>query len=186
MIYRQIGCADRILLNKVDLVPAEKVACTEGVLHRVNPAAPVFRTVRGEIDVKEVMGIGAYTSWGKGKEQDGCHSHSRHYEQRGISSLQVTCPVLSSTRMARFDEWIRRVLWEKRLPEGEDDVRVDILRCKGLLMTEWGEQIVLQGVRNVYEMTVAAREAEMEAGKVVLIGKGLNAAVGRSLLLAID
>jgi G3E family GTPase len=164
----------------VDLVPAEKVDSTEEVLRRVNPAAPVFRTIRGEIELREVMGIGGYRCWGKGKE-DGCQS--RHYERRGISSVEVRCPVLSEKGMERFDEWIRRVLWEKRLPSGEE---VDVLRCKGLLILDSGQAMVLQGVRNLYEIQAVETETEMEAGKVVLIGKGLNPAVGRSLLLAID
>ncbi|KAI5835216.1 cobW-domain-containing protein, partial [Schizophyllum commune Tattone D] len=59
---RQIAGSDIILLNKVDLVSPETLATIEDLITKVNPGAPVYRTVRGQIDLGKLMGIRAYGS----------------------------------------------------------------------------------------------------------------------------
>jgi len=194
---RQIACADVILLNKVDLVAISEIPSVEGQLYAVNPSAAIYRTVKGQIDLKHVMGIGAYSSAPKlwHNVTSSSHDHDKehhgqahldgatHYEIRGIASLQVSCPVMLSSQLEKFDEWIRTVLWENRLPGGTEDPELQVLRCKGVFTTDSGEQYVLQGVRSMYEMSRAAEEivGVPEPGKLVLIGKGLTDAVRRSL-----
>lgn len=193
---RQIACADVILLNKIDLVSSSKVNATEELLHNLNPAAQVFRTIKGQIDLRHVMGIGAYNSPPSLRHQkyrrDGGHDrgepdseHSNHYELRGISSLQVGCPVLTPPGLEKLDTWIRTVLWERHLPDRSHKNDVEVLRCKGLFTMESGEQLVLQGVRNLYEITRvdSGVMGVPDEGKIVLIGKGLGEEVRRSLEL---
>lgn len=198
LLYRQVACADVILLNKVDLVTNAKVTSVEELIRKVNPAAPIHRTVQGQVDLSLVMDIKAFASAPSfhkptfglfhehGDGEDPHHTHNTHYESRGISSLQVTCPALSPSHMEKLDEWIRTVLWENHLPGadvgGEEELRV--LRCKGLFTTQSGEQYVLQGVQNLYEISradVGDVAGVPEAGKLVLIGKGLTLSVRRSL-----
>ena len=57
---RQIACADVVLLNKVDLVSEEELEILEAHIKRVNASAIIYRTVRGDIDLKHIMGIEAY------------------------------------------------------------------------------------------------------------------------------
>ncbi|GLB38595.1 putative cobalamin synthesis protein cobW C-terminal domain [Lyophyllum shimeji] len=215
---KQIAGSDVILLNKVDLASPETVAHVDSLIRRVNPAVPVYRTVRGDIDLGLIMGISAFSAppplqpspapppltthkhthmYGQDScdDTDDAHMHPHeptHYELRGISSLQVSCPVLSAPRLERLDEWIRSVLWENRLPDGQEGQGqgkgqgLSVLRCKGLITTEAGEQYVLQGVRSMYEMTKIENEAQEDigvpqVGKIVLIGKGLDEAVRQSL-----
>lgn len=203
-VSRQIACADVILLNKVDLLSLDEVVSTEELINAVNPVAPIHRTVRGQIDLKHVMGIGAYTTVPRFQvpnsdaasphtHEDHDLSHSEHdhhhspthYELRGISSLQISCPVLSASQLERVDEWIRTVLWDNQLPNNTEHSGLDVLRCKGLFNTISGEQFVLQGVRNMYEITKVEGQETMgipESGKMVLIGKGLDEVVRQSLI----
>lgn len=120
------------------------------------------------------------------------HTHApseslTHYEIRGISSVKISCPPLTSLQMQQLDEWIRSVLWENCLPDGYTGAagRLEILRCKGMFLLESGEVYVLQGVRTLYEISkVVQSSSEMgvlESGKLVLIGKGLDDNVRRSL-----
>ncbi|KAF7291655.1 hypothetical protein HMN09_01256700 [Mycena chlorophos] len=188
---RQIAGADIILLNKVDLVQPESVEETVGILQGLNPAAPVYRTVRGAVEIKRLLGVHAYAAAPTLPEQDPGHDHDHddlehqhapeptHYELRGISSLLVTVPVLSPPQLEALDEWIRTVLWEQRLP-GESssenaNAKLSILRCKGLFVLHSGSQLVLQGVRNIYEISEAQDTIGVpDAGKLVLIGTGLG------------
>jgi len=195
---RQVACADVILLNKVDLVLESQILSTEELLHQVNPAVPIYRTIQGQIDLSAVVGIMAYASPPSFKKPTHSHqhdhdtsqnpsfySHPTHYESRGISSLQITCPVLSPSHLDKLDEWIRTVLWENHLPSGEVvGHELSVLRCKGLFTMQSGEQCVLQGVQNLYEICqVDSGDVTgiPEPGKLVLIGKGLDDVVRHSL-----
>merc|ERR1740130_1415015 len=53
----QVAFADRLLLNKVDLVSAEECNQIEGRLRALNPFAPVTRTQHAEVSVVSVLGI---------------------------------------------------------------------------------------------------------------------------------
>ena len=128
---------------------------------------------------------------------DNCHGdsckddrriHPHHYEVRGISSLQVPVPPLTESVLDRLDEWIRTVLWENRLPEDSLKSATQpllVLRCKGLFRTTSGTTRVLQGVRNLYEISAAGQnsaELGVDVGKLVFIGKGLDDRIRSSLL----
>lgn len=196
---RQIACSDVILLNKVDLTSEERLRSTEELIQRVNPSAPIHRTIRGQIDLAHIMNINAYAGGIKGlrsaqhqHDDDDNHDHAehavsaKHYELRGISSLQVTLPTLSRHRLQELDEWIRTVLWDNRIPDNDHQTglsELKVLRCKGLFVMESGEQYVLQGVQSMYDLSLVEGDVTgiPDSGKLVLIGKGLNDSVRQSL-----
>ncbi|KAJ3979964.1 CobW domain-containing protein [Lentinula detonsa] len=225
---RQIAGSDVIILNKVDLVQSSILSATELAIKHVNPVAPVYRTVRAELNLGHILGIQAYSIGQRhlsalkdqhelqhdhDHDHDHNHDHEQgcnlsssvvpHYVTRGISSLQVSLPPLSATQFAAFDAWIRTILWENRLLDSVDALtstpdsqskksplqgNINVLRCKGLLILTSGEQHVLQGVRNMYEIIPVDESMKSEfphAGKVVLIGKGLGEDVRHSLLSAV-
>jgi len=212
--HRQIAGSDVILLNKSDLVSADQLARTEDLIKRVNPAAPIHRTIRGEIPLNQILDLSAYSkpppgivdspevvASGQSAGQPAGHVHtadcdhakveSTHYEMRGISSLQVSCPILTQTNYAKLDEWLRNVLWENQLPEETEPLKdkeghpvLQVLRCKGAFTLDTGVHCVLQGVRSMYEIAELDEENALglpEVGKIVLIGKGLDDRVRGSL-----
>lgn len=183
----------------MDLADSETRENTEELIRRINPVAPLYRTVKGDVDLALIMGISAYTTppqfqAGKAAQihshencEDPSHTHEHpaqpyHYELRGISSLQVSCPLLNKARYDKLDEWLRVVLWDNRIPGSSEEIQV--LRCKGLITMESGEQYVLQGVRSMYEMGKVEAQKDIglpQLGKIVLIGKGLDDTVRYSL-----
>jgi G3E family GTPase len=207
--YRQIAGSDVVILNKTDLATPEALAHTEHLINQVNPAAPIHRTIKGEIDLKHIIGISAYakpltvmentsnTPHIHTKDCDHTHehqhdqekTHTNHYELRGISSLRVECSPITPEAFDKFDQWTRTVLWENRLPgdESSDARDLVVLRCKGVLSLTTGKRYILQGVRNLYEMEEVPLESADESlgipdeGKIVLIGKGLDEVVRSSL-----
>ncbi|KAF8967128.1 CobW domain-containing protein [Flammula alnicola] len=192
---RQIAGSDVILLNKADLADPTVLADTENTIKQINPAAPIYKTIKGEIDLKHIIGISAFrlpppqgTSENNHVHSDNCdHSHDpppTHYEIRGISSLQVSCGILDQSHIDKLDEWIRTALWENRVEDVSSEVR--ILRCKGAFTSDKGVQYVLQGVRSMYEISELAAADSIgvpDTGKIVLIGKGLDDSVRKSLEL---
>ena len=173
----------------MDLVDSEISASTEALIHRVNPAAPVHKTIKCNVDLKLIIDISAFRSPPQIQHSDitdhHAHNHSatpNHYELRGISSLQVPCPPLDQLRLEKLDAWIRTVLWENRIPDS--DVEVQVLRCKGLLATDSQEYYVLQGVRSMYEIEKLEEKEDVSVppeSKLVFIGKGLDDRLRQSL-----
>lgn len=56
----QIGFADVVLLNKTDLVGAEALTAVEQKIRAINAVAKLFKTQRCGVDIKDVLGIGAF------------------------------------------------------------------------------------------------------------------------------
>lgn len=165
----------------------------EKTIKQINPAAPIYKTVKGEIDLKHIIGISAFRLPPPEVAEEDSHAHSEdcdhshdlppnHYELRGISSLQVTCGILNKSQLEKLDVWIRIALWENKIEGASSDLK--ILRCKGAFTSERGVHHVLQGVRSMYEISELPATDSMgvpDTGKIVLIGKGLDDSVRKSL-----
>ena len=178
------------MLNKTDIAPADEVEALENIIRGLNPIAALYKTVKANIDLKNIIGMNAYTSSRLVTQlqsrhsadrlhndcDDAAHTHSHmdghaplagptHYELRGISSLLVTFPTLSASTLERVDVWIRTVLWENRLPEDPPAANsLEVLRCKGMFAEEGGRLHVLQGVRSLYEISEVENDGELEVG----------------------
>ena len=176
---RQIGCADVILLNKTDLCSEEEILSLEDRIRKVNPVAPLHRTVRGQIDLSLILGIGAYRTASQLSDSPATHTQPERPHLHTISALRLTCPTLNLYSLTKLDEWIRTLLWEARLPFGAGDHQLLVLRCKGYFQSETGAEYVLQGVRDLYELREVSKSpvhptTAPDSGKLVLIGKGLD------------
>lgn len=199
--YRQVACSDVILINKVDLASEAQISALEDIVHGVNPLATTHRTAQSNIDLGLVMNLKAYASRippasvpetyhhhdhvdGKCPDPES-HPKLTHYTIRGITSILVPVPILPAAQVEVLDEWIRSVLWEHKLPNEEEVEGLDVLRCKGMFRTDVGEVYVLQGVREMYDLSLAESTEDSdgagEVGKLVFIGKGLDDRVRASL-----
>lgn len=56
----QVAFADRIILNKVDLVTDAELAGVERRLRKLNPLAPITRSVRADVPLDQVLGLGGF------------------------------------------------------------------------------------------------------------------------------
>ncbi|KAF8713344.1 Cobalamin synthesis protein cobW C-terminal domain, partial [Rhizoctonia solani] len=188
---RQIALADVLLVNKMDLASSNggDIQELEQQIRALNPTAPLIQTTHGRVDLSKVLNTGAYNSFKAGNDQkldvhahaedhthdgDDCHQH----DIESISSVQVAIPALSETQLAKLDEWIRLVLWEKLIPD------VEVLRCKGIYHTENGKSYILQGVQTLYDVTeLPESDSDIGSGKgkVVLIGRGLSKNITNNL-----
>jgi len=184
---RQIACSDVILLNKIDLVSEPQLSALEAIIYKINPVATIHRTSRSNVDLKYIMGIGAYATRVPSLPSNNHDKlKSTHYTLRGVSSILVPIPPLPSARVQLLDEWIRTLLWERKLLESTSEKPgLEVLRCKGMFRTDKNEKFVLQGVREIYELSELEGSGEADGvgdmGKLVFIGKGLDEAVRQSL-----
>ena len=57
----QVAFADRILLNKIDLVSKERLEETKKVLKAINSSAEVIETQNSQVDLKKVLGVSSFS-----------------------------------------------------------------------------------------------------------------------------
>ena len=57
---KQVGFADVILLNKVDLVPPAELAALEARLRRINAVAKIHRTTNCDVKLDHVLDVGGF------------------------------------------------------------------------------------------------------------------------------
>ena len=93
-----------------------------------------------------------------------------------ISTLSFELPILTQIQGQNLDQWIRTLLWEGNLLGiGSSHQRISVHRTKGRIVAENGEEWILQGVGEVYEMKKIGEMATELQSKIVLIGEGLQA-----------
>jgi len=174
---RQLACADVVLLNKVDLAAKDVVDNLERDIRTLNAAASVHKTVKGQIDLRHILNINAFSN----KPLPTDSSHEGHDHAAGhlcstssadqITSLTAICPPLTSAQASELEATLQSILWDGKLP-GTDSAedKLEVLRCKGSFGVD-GQLWVLQGVRHLYDMTKIEGERWEGDGKLVFIGK---------------
>jgi len=203
----QVATADVILLNKTDLASSlpdyPSLESTEAAIRRLNPTAPIHRTVRGTLDdLKMIIGLNSYASNPFRDiplsattmiQEDHDHNHEHlHVEIGGISSMIVPLSILNSDQLKSFDRWLSTLLWEGRIPPTArpsaslEESKVEILRCKGIINTVERKTFLLQGVRTLYELTELPESPAVDAkddasGKLALIGRFSSHGGGKAL-----
>lgn len=149
---RQAAAADRLLLTKTDLVPAAAAEGLERRLRKLNPAAPILRTVAGNIEPHRLFHAGLYDPVTKSpdvqrwlqEEKFGHHHHgqtsgdvNRHDDHIRAISMVVEDPVPGEA----LDHWLRSLM-QLRGP--------DLLRFKGIVnVAGMSGPMVLHGVQHV-------------------------------------
>ena len=163
----QIVIADRIILNKVDLVGDAELGALERRVRGLNATAPILRSSHAKVDLERILGIGAFDlSRTMAVEPDFLEDHDHQHDP----SLEAVSIVLGAPfDRARLDAYLKRLLAER----GDD-----IFRLKGIVAIEGDpRRWVLQGVHRLTELKpVDPWGAETPASKLVFIGRGLDRA----------
>jgi G3E family GTPase len=167
----QVAFADKILLNKIDLVKDEKeLTNIEAELKKINPAASVERTDHGKLDMKKLLNIEAFELDRVLEfEPDFLEGEGEHLHDESVTS--VACKVKGDpVNVNLMQRWIQRL------------VTVDganLYRYKGVLAVKgMDEKFVFQGVGMIFsggfdEQKWKEPEEERES-RFVFIGKNLD------------
>ncbi len=171
-VVDQILCADRILLNKTDLVDEETCEEIEQRLREFNSTAPIIRTCFARVDPNQVLGIGAFDT-------------STHALGPGFLEAAEPAPAAfgmeaTSIEMAGALGEERLRTWLTTLLEQRSS---DIYRLKGILSVEGrSQQMVLQGVHGLFDLYPGGQWSGERVNRLVLIGRGFEEAEVRSAL----
>ena len=162
----QVAFSDIVLINKMDLVTPEKMAEVERQVRSLNPLAKIYYTTNAEIDLAEIIGVGAFDLVQKlevDPEFLGDHEHE-HDPAIGSFVLHESRPI----DVNRLMTWMNGIAAER----GDD-----LYRTKGLFYASgFDERLVFQSVRM---LTTLRRDRlwepnETKMTQFVVIGKNLS------------
>jgi len=98
-----------------------------------------------------------------------------------MSTVTFALPVLAASQLELLDAWLQQVSWESilphagELPASRHGTIFSVHRLKGMIVLDTGETRMVQGVRDVFEisarMVERPQEEEVKQGKMVIIGK---------------
>ncbi|KAL8996643.1 MAG: hypothetical protein Q9188_006520 [Gyalolechia gomerana] len=185
--HLQISHADVLIINKCDAVSDAQLARIQERVRAINGLAKMHMTQYGQIpqlegvllDLHAYDGVDELDTVGKG------YSHL----DPSISTLSLQVPLLHSNQLDKLESWLRCLLWESFLPGAEgsrkNEQAFEVHRTKGQILLDDGRVLMIQGVRDVFEIlnnavpraAAEGRQTPQERerkGKIVLIGTGLT------------
>mmetsp|Transcript_116952 Transcript_116952/g.372311 ORF Transcript_116952/g.372311 Transcript_116952/m.372311 type:complete len:376 (+) Transcript_116952:107-1234(+) len=134
-VHEQIALADKVLVNKTDLVSAEAVDAVEGRLRAINPRAELIRCSNSKVGINKLLGLHAFEldhllprSRGHDHSHGHGHSHSHSQSHQGHSDAIMTV----SFEHAGDLDYGALLAWMGQLVHTQGDT---LLRMKGLIPT---------------------------------------------------
>ncbi|XP_008801892.2 P-loop guanosine triphosphatase YjiA-like [Phoenix dactylifera] len=195
----QIAYADRIIVNKTDLVGDSEISSLIQRIKNMNRMAHLKRAEYGQVDLDYVLGIGGFdleriesvvnpeASGEDHSKHDHDHHHDHHHhddhdhkhEHHADSHSHdhshdpgvssVSIVCEGSLDLEKANMWLGTLLMERS---------DDIYRMKGLLSVDgMPERFVFQGVHDIFQGSPDRSwgPEEPRINKIVFIGKNLNA-----------
>ncbi|KAF2995100.1 hypothetical protein E8E13_003878 [Curvularia kusanoi] len=182
--HLQISHADVILVNKTDLVTPEELEKVVERIRSINGLARIKTTTKSEVPQLEgfLLDINAYADVTADDLTFATKGHS-HLDPT-ITTSTISFPALDPKQVDNFDLFLRTVLWEETLPKDTPHERFEIHRLKGRIPIKDGRVLLLQGVRNLYDINEAKEPArDDDEAKLVLIGRGVEQTAFRQSLI---
>lgn len=173
--HLQISHADVILVNKTDLVSPEQLDRVVERIRSINGLARIKTTTKSEVPQLEgfLLDINAYANVTASDLTFADKGHS-HLDPT-ITTSTISFPALKPEQVDIFDLFLRTVLWDETLPQNTPHERFEVHRLKGRIPVSDGRVLLLQGVRNLYELSEAATPVGgADEAKLVLIGRGVG------------
>jgi G3E family GTPase len=171
----QIIAADRIIMNKTDLVDDDVVLNSlERRIRGINATAEIIRSSYAKVDLGKILGIGAFDlSRTMASDEHFLEDHD-HQHDPSLDSISFVFD-------AAFDKDRLQAHLTGLLEERGDD----IFRLKGILVVAGdNRRCVLQGVHRLFEMRPANPwGAEKPSSRMVFIGRKLERAALESGLV---
>ncbi|NMH98822.1 CobW family GTP-binding protein [Pseudonocardia acidicola] len=165
----QIAFADRIVLNKTDLVGPGEIAEVTGRIRAVNASAAVLPAVRADVDLRQILDVRAFDlDTVLADEPDFLDPDAEHQHDQSVTSVGIEAD--GAVDVPRLNDWLGTLLG-RRGP--------DLFRSKGVLNLAGDDRrYVFQGVHMLHDGELGApwRETESRRNRMVFIGRNLDRA----------
>ncbi len=162
----QIAFADRIVLNKTDLVSPEELAVVERRIRAINSMAEVIPAQYARIDLDQVLGVGAFDLSRVLELDPAFLEEGEHQHDLTVTSVGLEIP--GEVDPEKINDWLGWLLSEKGL---------DIFRMKGIVAVAGEDRrFVFQGVHMLFvgEPDREWSPEEDRVSRMVFIGRNLD------------
>ena len=162
----QLAFADRVLINKVDLVNEEELLLVEKQIRSINAGASLVRTQMSKVDLDWVLNARAFELSRVLEVDPQFLEDSEHMHDQSITSVGIEVDGLVD--LEKINDWLGWLLREKG---------TEIFRMKGILNINGSEnRFVFQGVHMLFDGQPdrAWRTDETRVNKMIFIGRNLD------------
>jgi G3E family GTPase len=162
----QLAFADRVLINKVDLVNEEELLLVEKQIRSINAGASLVRTQMSKVDLDWVLNARAFELSRVLEVDPQFLEESEHMHDQSITSVGIE--VDGSVDLEKINDWLGWILREKG---------TEIFRMKGILNINASEnRFVFQGVHMLFDGQPdrAWNPGEQRVNKMIFIGRNLD------------
>ncbi len=163
----QVAFADRLLVNKIDLVTEKELKQVEARLKTINAFAPIVRSEQSKVSVDNVLNIKGFDlSRTLEMDPEFLDTDAEHVHDESIGSLSIQAD--GDVHGMLINDFISTIL---------QTLGNDIFRMKGVLAIAGSpEKFVYQGVHMIFdgEFQGEWEQGEKRCSKLVFIGKNLN------------
>jgi len=165
----QVAFADRILLNKVDLVDAKDLADVEQRLKAINSQAKIFHTTQAHVDPKLLLNIQAFSlDRVVAMDPEFLDTNGEHQHDENVTSLSFKFD--GEVYVSRLEAFIEELLLTKA---------TDLFRYKGFLAVKgMSRKFLFQGVHMLFQGTFDPEyewnDKDTRECRFVFIGRDLD------------
>ncbi|CAK9081645.1 COBW domain-containing protein 2 (Cobalamin synthase W domain-containing protein 2) [Durusdinium trenchii] len=164
----QVAFADRILLNKIDLVKSEELDGIEAKIKAINAEAPIFRCQNSAIDPKNLLNLDAFSLDRVLKmDPEFLDTEGEHQHDQTVSSC--SCKFEGELNVNKLQDWISDLIQNKG---------TDLFRYKGVLAVKGRDRkFVFQGVHMLFSGGFSDNRwqaDEVRESRFVFIGRNLD------------
>lgn len=164
----QLAFADRILLNKTDLVSDIKLEEIEGRIRAINTQANILRCEQSRVDPNQLINMGAFDLDRVLKmDPEFLKTDGEHQHDASVTSVSVSFE--GEILMHKAQKWVGKLLKTKAN---------DLFRYKGVFAVKGRPQkFVFQGVHMIFDRAfskITWKEGEKRECRFVFIGRNLN------------
>jgi G3E family GTPase len=163
----QLAFADRVVLNKTDLVDDDQLAEVRRRIRDINALVEVYPTVQADVELDLVLDVGGF-DLNRAVEIDPEFLEGDPADhQHDTTVTSVGFELVGDLDMERLNAWLGELLATKG---------VDIFRSKGVLaVAGMAERYVFQGVHMLFDGTHGQPWGDAErASRLVFIGRDLD------------
>lgn len=171
----QVAFADKIILNKLDLISTEEKEIVIKKLRKINTFADIFETIQSKVDLKSILGVKAFSlDRVLQVEEDFLDIDGEHLHDDSVKSIGIEFE--GELDLNKLNLWLATLLREKG---------VDIFRSKGVLnIAGAGDaRYVFQGVHMLMGISSSAdgvgrawKKDEKRMNRLCFIGRNLDRA----------
>ncbi|MGW7004506.1 CobW family GTP-binding protein [Streptomyces sp. NPDC054933] len=162
----QIAFADRVVLNKTDLVDDATVGEVVSRVRAINATVRIIPAQHAKVDLQQVMDVGAFDLDRVLRDDPRFLTETEHQHDATVTSVGIDLP--GEVDENRLNQWLGGLLRTKG---------ADIFRSKGILAIA-GEpkQYVFQGVHMLLDGEFGRdwRDGETRGNRLVFIGRNLD------------